>query len=213
MPVACWERRVLFPRRGHIADLIHHDDQTVAPVAGRGPGGAAGNTGSNHQQLVGLKDANLLDAARVGRALLQCVSTDQGGRFHIWRQRFPKGEPEQVTPGPTEEVGIAMERDGRSFLTSVRTADSTIWVHDEKGDHQMSSEGETCAATFSKDGTKLFYVKNAGQNNLEELWSTELASGSSERVVPGYEISGDYAVANDGNRVAFAMKDEKGISR
>jgi WD40-like Beta Propeller Repeat len=51
------------------------------------------------------------------------------------------------------------------------------------------------------------------------LWSTELTSGRSERVVPGYGIGashsdffGSYAVANDGSRVAFEKTDEKGIS-
>jgi eukaryotic-like serine/threonine-protein kinase len=147
------------------------------------------------------------------------MSVDYGGRFHIWRQGFPKGEPEQVTSGPTEEEGIAMERDGRSFLTSVGTRDWTIWIHDGKGEHQMSSEGDAFSTTFSKDGTKLFYLKRAGQSDSTELWSTELTSGRSERVVPGYEITASnpdyyksYAVTKDGDRVAFAKKDEKGIS-
>jgi hypothetical protein len=42
-----------------------------------------------------------------------------GGVNHIWRQHFPDGEPEQITPGPTEEEGIAMAPDGRSFVTAV----------------------------------------------------------------------------------------------
>jgi Tol biopolymer transport system component len=105
-----------------------------------------------------------------------------------------------------------MEPDGRSFLTSVGTRDSAIWIHDEKGDHQMSSEGETFSALFSRDGTKLFYLKSAGQSNVAELWSTGLATGRSERIVPGYSIDGGYDLTNDGNRVAFANKDEKGIS-
>ena len=32
---------------------------------------------------------------------------------HLWRQRFGKAEPEQVTFGPTEEQGIAAAPDGR----------------------------------------------------------------------------------------------------
>ena len=31
------------------------------------------------------------------------------GQSHIWRQRFPDGEPEQITFGPTEEDGLAVE--------------------------------------------------------------------------------------------------------
>ena len=83
----------------------------------------------------------------------------------------------------------------------------------------MSSEGDAFFATFSSDGTKLFYLKRAGQNDVAELWSTELTSGRSDRVVPGYAIDAtllnyyaSYAVTKDGDRVAFVKKDEKGIS-
>ena len=62
-----------------------------------------------------------------------------------------------------------MARDGKSFLTSVGTQYSTIWIHDARGEHQMSSEGDTLSATFSTDATKLFYLKKAGQNDVAEL--------------------------------------------
>jgi len=55
------------------------------------------------------------------------VSSNPTVIFHIWRQRFPDGSPEQVTSGPTEEEGIAMAADGKSFITSVGTTDSSIW--------------------------------------------------------------------------------------
>jgi len=37
---------------------------------------------------------------------------DVDGARHLWRQRFPDGEPEQITHGPTEEQGIAVAPDG-----------------------------------------------------------------------------------------------------
>jgi hypothetical protein len=52
----------------------------------------------------------------------------------------------------------------------------------------MSSEGDAFSTTFSRDGMKLFYLKRGVQNDLAELWSTDLASGKSDRVVPGYGI-------------------------
>jgi eukaryotic-like serine/threonine-protein kinase len=175
--------------------------------------------GSGNEQLVGPGGATCSTGGWSPDGKWIYLSTKQGGRFHIWRQRFPGGEPEQVTSGPTEEEGIAMARDGRSFLTSVGTQYSTIWIHDAKGEHQMSSEGDTLSTTFSRDGTKLFYLKRAGQNDVSELWSTELTSGRSDRVVPGYGIDetlpehyASYAVTEDGNRVAFVQKDEKGIA-
>jgi Tol biopolymer transport system component len=175
--------------------------------------------GSGREQLVGPAGAHCTTGAWSPDGSWVYLSTNQGGRFHIWRQRFPQGEPEQVTSGPTEEEGVAMERDGTSFLTSVGTQYSTIWIHDGKGEHQMSSEGDALLTTFSSGGTKLFYLNKAGQNDKPELWSTELTTGKSDRVVPGYGIEStlpdsyaSYAVAEEGNYAAFVKRDEKGIS-
>jgi eukaryotic-like serine/threonine-protein kinase len=175
--------------------------------------------GSGREQLVGPAGATCTTGAWSPDGNWIYMSTNQGGRFHIWRQRFPGGEPEQVTSGPTEEEGIAMARDGRSFLTSVGTTYWTTWIHDDKGEHQMSSEGDVFATTFSRDGTKLFYLKRSGQSGAAELWSTELTSGKSDRVVPGYGIDptfedyyASYDVTEDGNWVAFLKRDQKGIS-
>jgi eukaryotic-like serine/threonine-protein kinase len=175
--------------------------------------------GSSNEQLVGPASAMCSTGAWSPDGDWIYLSTNQGGRFHIWRQRFPRGTPEQVTSGPTEEEGIAMARDGKSFLTSVGTRYWTIWIHDAKGEHQMSSEGDALSTTFSKDGTKLFYLKRAGQNDAVELWTTELTTGNTDRVLPGYGIDStlpdyyaSYAVTEDGNRVAFVKRDEKGIS-
>jgi serine/threonine protein kinase/Tol biopolymer transport system component len=174
--------------------------------------------GSGRQQLVGPADATCRTGAWSPDGKWVYLSTNQGGRFHIWRQRFPKGEPEQVTSGLTEEEGIAVEQGGRSLLTSVGTQDRTVWIHDQKGEHQMSSEGDAFSTTFSEDGTKLFYLKRSGQNDITELWITDLQNGRSERVVPGYGIDAtlpdahaSYAVTKDANRVAFVKRDEKGI--
>jgi Tol biopolymer transport system component len=175
--------------------------------------------GSGREQLVGPAGATCTTGAWSPDGNWIYLSTNQGGRFHIWRQRFPGGEPEQVTSGPTEEEGIAMARDGRSFLTSVGTTYWTTWIHDDKGEHQMSSEGDVFATTFSRDGTKLFYLKRPGQSDAAELWSTELTTRKSDRVVPGYGIDptfedyyASYDVTEDGNWVAFLKRDEKGIS-
>jgi serine/threonine protein kinase/Tol biopolymer transport system component len=174
---------------------------------------------SGRETLVGPADAECTTGAWSPDGNWIYLSTNQGGKFHIWRQRFPEGEPEQVTSGPTEEEGIAMAPDGKSFLTSVGTQSRTIWIHDAKGDHQLSSEGDTFATTLSRDGTKLFYLKRTGQNDLAELWSTDLTSRKSDRVVPGYGIDAtllnyyaSYAVTEDGSRVAFVKKDEKGVA-
>ena len=79
-------------------------------------------------------------------------SGDAGGAFHIWRQSFSGGRLEQITSGTTEEEGIAMAPDGRSIVTSIGIVEGTVWVHDEKGDRQISSEGYAEAPSLSADG-------------------------------------------------------------
>ena len=47
-----------------------------------------------------------------GKWMYLTVDTGSSG-FHVWRQRFPDGTPEQVTPsGASEEEGLAMLPDG-----------------------------------------------------------------------------------------------------
>ncbi len=143
------------------------------------------------------------------------VSSNQGGRFHIWRQKFPNGPLEQVTSGTTEEEGIAMSSDGESLLTSVGVRDYTIWIHDASGDHQLSSEGSAFWTKFSADGKKLYYLMQSTQNHGNDLWVRDLASGASELVAsassiqPGSTVE-DYAVSQDDKRAALSIKDEAG---
>lgn len=174
--------------------------------------------GNRPEQFVGPEDAACTTGAWSPDGKWMYMSTNKGGRFHIWRQQFPNGEVEQATSGPTEEEGIAMARDGRSFLTSVGTQDSSIWIHDEQGEHQVSSEGDACCATFSADAQSLFYLKRIGPSEEGELWRTELVSGRSERVVPGYGVQAGFAMndfafalSTEGT-VAIVRKDAKGIS-
>ena len=112
-------------------------------------------------------------------------TSDMGGRGdHIWRQAFPDGTPVQITNGPSEEDGIAMAPDGRSFITSVGTEERTAWVHDSQGDRQISSEGYAYDAKLSYDGGKLFYLVAASGSNTDrggELWVADLPSGQAAK--------------------------------
>src|SRR4030095_15965012 len=60
-------------------------------------------------------------------------SVTVNGVSHLWRQRFPDGMPEQMTFGPTEEVGVAIAPDGRSIVTSVGQRRREMWLHDAHG--------------------------------------------------------------------------------
>lgn len=143
-----------------------------------------------------------------GQWVYLTVMTDA---FHIWRQRFPDGNPEQVTFGPTSQEGIAMAPDGKSLITSVGTQDSTVWIHDNDGDHQISSEGYASSPKFSSDGRSLYFLMANGQTKGQELWSKDLSSGNVDRVLPGY-VMDDYDVSSDGKQVVFVMSDKPGAS-
>ena len=141
-----------------------------------------------------------------GNWIYLAVTTDAS---HIWRQRFPSGEPQQITFGPTSQEGIAMAPDGKSLVTSVGSQDSTVWIHDKNGDHQISSEGNAGWPSFSVDGNSLYFLMINGQSHLSELWMKDLSSGKMDRVLPGYSMNG-YSVSHDGKRLAFAAKDAAG---
>ena len=130
---------------------------------------------------------------------------------HIWRQRFPDGEPEQLTFGPTSQEGIAMAPDGKSLITSVGAQDRTVWLHDKDGDHQISSEGNASSPSFSSDGRSLYFLMANGPNAGEELWIKDLDSGKVEGSCPVTPCR-RYSVSRDGKEVAFTMKDQSGRS-
>jgi len=130
---------------------------------------------------------------------------------HIWRQRFPDGEPEQLTFGPTSQEGIAMAPDGKSLITAVGSEDHTVWMHDNDGDRQISTEGNAASPSFSSDGRSLYFLMAHGQTRSKELWIKDLGSGKLDRVLPGYPMQ-DYAVSRDGEQVAFTMLDQSGSS-
>jgi len=145
------------------------------------------------------------------------ISSNPGGPFHIWRQKFPDGPLQQVTSGTTQEEGIAMNFDGKSLLTSVGVHDGTIWIHDNGADRQLSLEGSASGGSFSGDGSKLYYVMDSKQGPGAELWVRELASEKTERVasdaaiLPGSTME-DYSVSHDDKQVAFSLKDQNGVS-
>ncbi|HTR48247.1 MAG TPA: protein kinase [Verrucomicrobiae bacterium] len=170
--------------------------------------------GSSAPKPVGPPDAACTDAAWSPDGKWMYLNSESGGRFHVWRQRFPEGQPEQLTSGATEEQGIALAPDGNSFITSVGLRESTIWVHDAKGDRRISSQGFAIGPTFSRDGKKLYYLVRrhgfSGQFVAGELWVADLATNHSERALPGFEISG-YTISPDGRNVVFAATDKNNV--
>jgi Tol biopolymer transport system component len=134
------------------------------------------------------------------------------GASHLWRQRYPAGDPEQVTFGPLEEVGVAMNADGRSVLTSAGILESGAWMHDASGDHLVSPEGYAALLSFSHDGRRLYYLLRRERGAPNELWTTDITSGKSDAVVAGFPIDG-YDVSSDGTQVVFAARTPEGVSQ
>ena len=131
------------------------------------------------------------------------------GTSHLWRQRFAKGTPEQLTSGPMEEAGIAMFPDGRSLITSVGVSQNALWIHDARGDRQLTTQGhvetEGAAALpqFSSDGKYLYYLlRHESPAAPSELWRVDLASDKSERMVPGFSML-QYDISPNGEEVVF----------
>jgi eukaryotic-like serine/threonine-protein kinase len=174
--------------------------------------------GSNDIRVVGPPNGACLSGAWSpdGKWIYLTAKTDA---FHIWRQRFPDGKPEQFTFGPTSQEGIAMAPDGKSLITSVGSEDRTVWLHDKDGDHPISSEGSTSLPRFSSDGHSLYFLKAIGQTGSDELWIKDVDSGKEERILTEYpmqeysagrDIKQAYSVSRDGKEVVFSMKDQDG---
>jgi Tol biopolymer transport system component/DNA-binding winged helix-turn-helix (wHTH) protein len=136
----------------------------------------------------------------------------KGSDQHLWRQRFPGGEPEQVTSGPAEAQGVAVAPDGRSVITSLGMRQSAIWVHDSGGDRPISSMGVASSPKFSLDGSRVFYLlRRDALDSPSELWSTELSTGKSRRLVGGRQIT-SYDISRNGSEAVLAVTPPEGKS-
>ena len=162
-------------------------------------------TGSTPARAVGPKGACTAAAwSRDGSWMYFVVTIDS--QSHVWRQQYPDGRPEQITVGPSEEAGLAVEPDGRSLITSIGQHQSAIWFHDATGERSLSSEGEVMAdispPTFGADGTTLYYLLRHRGDAYPTLWRLMLGTGKSEALFPGSSM-GSYDVSPDGKQVVY----------
>ena len=145
-------------------------------------------------------------------------NAEVAGAWHLWRQRFPDGVPEQITFGPSEEEGIAVSPDGRSLITSVGVRHSTIWVHDAAGERPISSEAFAFLPRMSADGKRVFYLLRQNPTSVTSqsaapeksspfgqsgaLCTTDLSSGRTERLLPGFSVN-EYDISRDEKEVVY----------
>ena len=121
---------------------------------------------------------------------------------HIWRQKFPDGVPQQFTSSLGYEQGIAMAPDGRSLITSVGTYERNVWVHDQQGDRQVSSQGDCHTPRLSSDGKRLFYLQR------DELMVSDLGAEPPSKVLPGMAVE-YFTLSPDDKQVVFETVDDK----
>jgi serine/threonine protein kinase/Tol biopolymer transport system component len=171
--------------------------------------------GSSSGQSVGPPGAACTFAAWSPDGKWMYLSSSASGAFHIWRQHFPYGKPEQITSGPTDEEGIAMSPDGRSFITAVGMRQRSVTLHDSSGERQISLEGYAYNVRFTPDGKAICYrILRGSQPNSDptELWIADLDSGRNEPLLPGFSLLGTkpYEISPDGRRVVVSARDREG---
>ena len=166
--------------------------------------------GRESPRIAGPARAQCTDAAWSpdGKWMYFTANTGQG--FHIWRQSASGGAVEQLTRGTTEEEGIDVAPDGRSFVTSIGTRQSTLWYHDASGDRQLTSEGYALSPSISPDGTRVYYLLRAnavGSFVSGALWVADLRTGRRQPLLRDFLVQ-RYAIASDGQHVLFIAADD-----
>lgn len=139
-------------------------------------------------------------------------SADAGDGFHLWRQRFPDGPPEQVTSGPTEEEGIAIAPDGKWLITSVGLTQRSVWLNDGSNERQISLEGYAFWPLLSADGRTVCFRRTRAPGTGQapsELWVADVASGQTQRLFPGRLVTGHDLSRDDRIVAAVVERDGK----
>jgi eukaryotic-like serine/threonine-protein kinase len=141
------------------------------------------------------------------------VSAGTSSGYHLWRQRFPGGSPEQVTFGATAETGVAVAPDG-SLIATVGRVQTAIRLYDTGSERQLIAEAFVAFPSFTPDGKALFYLVLSPASRTwqsGELWRVDIASGVRIRLLPGV-LTSHYSLSRDGKDIVFTALDARGVS-
>ena len=170
--------------------------------------------GGSVGRRVGPSNSQCTEAAWSPDGRWMYFAANTGSGYHLWRQSFPDGPAEQITNDATEEEGIAVTPDGKSIITSVGAHQSTIWIHENSRERQISAEGYAFVPSISSDGSKLFYLSRSHSSTQwisGDLWSADLSSGARTRVLTNFVMT-YYNISHDGRRIIFTGEDSAGQS-
>lgn len=131
-------------------------------------------------------------------------SATVAGHSHLWRERFPRSKPEQITFGPTEEVGVAAAPDGRSLVTSLGLQRRSIWMHDSSGERPVTRDAIASTPWLSADAERLYFLVASASDAPASLWRLDLRQGQQEPVLPGLKVL-SYDISSDEREVVFAV--------
>jgi serine/threonine protein kinase len=160
--------------------------------------------GSSAGHAIGPPDGQCTTAAWSPDGRWMYLSSNSGGGFHIWRQKYPDGVPERITSGPTEQEGTAVTPDGKYLITSMGLQQASIWLQERTAARQLTSEAFAALPTMLPSGDRMVYLVRTGSRGYVsgELWSLNLKTGEKERVLPG-RVMTNYSISADGKRVVF----------
>ena len=202
-----------FPSPDHQWVLVVEMDGTGAfnrcrlvPFAGRGAGRQVG------------PDGKCTAAAWSPDSRWMYFSVEVGRQSHLWREALAGGPAQQITFGPNDEEGVAVAPDGRSIVTAIGQRQSAIWIHDEKGERALSSEGFAFDPRLSADGRRVYFLlRPSADSATSELRSIDLATGKESRLVQSIVREHEthhlqYDVSVDEQEVVYTTKNARGES-
>jgi Tol biopolymer transport system component len=163
--------------------------------------------GSSPGRAVGPLDGQCTTAAWSPDGRWMYFSSNAGGFFHIWRQRYPDGQPEQITTDPTEQEGTAITPDGKYLITSMGLQQASIALREPAGERLLTSEGFAMMPTMLPSGDRMFFLQRRGSRGFAsgELWSMNPATGEKARALPD-QLMTNYSISADGRRVVYASE-------
>src|SRR6202043_508824 len=109
--------------------------------------------------------------------------------------------------------------DGRSLIAAVALQNTSLWIHDPKGERQISLEGNTADPKFMADGKKLLYrvvreapAESGWYRDAGEVRIADLESGRYEPVVRDFQVF-NYDLSPDEREVVMETADGEGKQR